>query len=82
MLRQAVRLNSLTEVALTKRSSSFSWNGGRLELPMKGRFNIANAVAAATRPARRSGTASNPIVISCSSWGSPPAPATIESSTA
>jgi UDP-N-acetylmuramoyl-L-alanyl-D-glutamate--2,6-diaminopimelate ligase len=37
-----------TEVALGRRSSSFSWNGGRLELPMKGRFNIANAVAAAT----------------------------------
>ena len=37
-----------TEVAMAQRSSSFSWNGGRLELHMAGRFNIANAVAAAT----------------------------------
>jgi UDP-N-acetylmuramoyl-L-alanyl-D-glutamate--2,6-diaminopimelate ligase len=37
-----------TEIALGQRSSSFSWQGGRLELQMPGRFNIANAVAAAT----------------------------------
>lgn len=37
-----------TEVALGRRRSSFSWRGGRLELHMTGRFNIANAVAAAT----------------------------------
>jgi len=37
-----------TEVALGRRSSSFSWHGERLELRMAGRFNIANAVAAAT----------------------------------
>ena len=37
-----------TEIALGRRSSSFSWQGGRLELQMPGRFNIANAVAAAT----------------------------------
>jgi UDP-N-acetylmuramoyl-L-alanyl-D-glutamate--2,6-diaminopimelate ligase len=37
-----------TEVALGRRSSSFSWHGGRLELHMTGGFNIANAVAAAT----------------------------------
>jgi UDP-N-acetylmuramoyl-L-alanyl-D-glutamate--2,6-diaminopimelate ligase len=37
-----------TEVALGHRSSSFSWHSGRLELQMAGRFNVANAVAAAT----------------------------------
>jgi UDP-N-acetylmuramoyl-L-alanyl-D-glutamate--2,6-diaminopimelate ligase len=37
-----------TDVALGQRGSSFSWHGGRLELKMAGRFNITNAVAAAT----------------------------------
>jgi UDP-N-acetylmuramoyl-L-alanyl-D-glutamate--2,6-diaminopimelate ligase len=37
-----------TEIALGRRSSSFSWQGGRLELQMMGTFNVANAVAAAT----------------------------------
>ena len=44
-----------TEIALGQRSSSFSWQGGRLELQMPGRFNIANAVAAATA-AQRTGS--------------------------
>jgi UDP-N-acetylmuramoyl-L-alanyl-D-glutamate--2,6-diaminopimelate ligase len=37
-----------TEVDLGRRSSSFSWHGERLELQMTGRFNLSNAVAAAT----------------------------------
>jgi UDP-N-acetylmuramoyl-L-alanyl-D-glutamate--2,6-diaminopimelate ligase len=37
-----------TEIALGQRRSSFSWRGRRLELQMPGRFNITNAVAAAT----------------------------------
>jgi len=37
-----------TEIALGQHSSWFSWHGGRLELRMAGKFNIANAVAAAT----------------------------------
>lgn len=37
-----------TDVVLGQRSSSFTWRGERLELNMGGRFNIANAVAAAT----------------------------------
>jgi UDP-N-acetylmuramoyl-L-alanyl-D-glutamate--2,6-diaminopimelate ligase len=37
-----------TEVVLGQSGSSFSWQGERLELRMGGRFNITNAVAAAT----------------------------------
>jgi UDP-N-acetylmuramoyl-L-alanyl-D-glutamate--2,6-diaminopimelate ligase len=37
-----------TEVSMGRRSSSFSWHGRRLELQMTGRFNVSNAVAAAT----------------------------------
>jgi len=59
-----------TEVELGRRSSSFSWHGGRLELQMTGRFNLSNAVAAATaarelgasREAISSGLASVPPV--------------------
>lgn len=40
--------NDATDVVLGQRSSSFSWRGQRLELRMGGRFNVANAVAAAT----------------------------------
>jgi UDP-N-acetylmuramoyl-L-alanyl-D-glutamate--2,6-diaminopimelate ligase len=55
-----------TDIVLGQRSSSFSWDGGRLELQMAGWFNIANSVAAATtarelgasRDAIRSGLAS------------------------
>ena len=36
-----------TDVVLGRRSASFSWRGERLELNMGGRFNIANALAAA-----------------------------------
>jgi len=37
-----------TEVVMRRRTASFSWRGGRLELNMAGRFNVVNAVAAAT----------------------------------
>jgi UDP-N-acetylmuramoyl-L-alanyl-D-glutamate--2,6-diaminopimelate ligase len=37
-----------TEVVLGRDSVSFSWRGERLKLNMSGRFNVANAVAAAT----------------------------------
>ena len=44
--------------------------------------SFQNAVAAATRSARSAGTALNPIVIVLTLAGLPPAPATIERSTA
>jgi UDP-N-acetylmuramoyl-L-alanyl-D-glutamate--2,6-diaminopimelate ligase len=37
-----------TEVTVGAASSSFSWRGQRIELNMGGRFNVTNAVAAAT----------------------------------
>ena len=37
-----------TEVVIGAHGSSFQWRGRRLELSMRGRFNVANAVAAAT----------------------------------
>ena len=36
------------DVAIGPRSSSFSWRGERFELNMAGRFNVLNALAAAT----------------------------------
>ena len=37
-----------SEVVADRRGTSFRWRGRRVELPMRGRFNVANAVAAAT----------------------------------
>jgi UDP-N-acetylmuramoyl-L-alanyl-D-glutamate--2,6-diaminopimelate ligase len=37
-----------TDVVLGQRRASFRWRGARFELDMGGRFNVANAVAAAT----------------------------------
>ncbi len=37
-----------SDVVLGRRSASFTWNGERVELNVPGRFNVTNAVAAAT----------------------------------
>lgn len=37
-----------TEIVLGRQSSSFTWRGERLALELPGRFNVTNAVAAAT----------------------------------
>jgi UDP-N-acetylmuramoyl-L-alanyl-D-glutamate--2,6-diaminopimelate ligase len=49
-----------TEIVLGPRCASFSWRGERLQLNMGGRFNIANAVAAATT-ARELGVAGDAV---------------------
>jgi UDP-N-acetylmuramoyl-L-alanyl-D-glutamate--2,6-diaminopimelate ligase len=45
------RLADATDLVVGARRSSFQWRGARVELPLGGRHNVANALAAATAAA-------------------------------
>jgi len=47
----AYSVADLSDVSTGSRSSTFRWRGHRVELPMGGGFNVANALAAATAAA-------------------------------
>ena len=47
----AFSIDDASDVELDRRASAFRWRGERIELPLPGRFNIANAIAAATTAA-------------------------------
>ena len=45
------RLDDVAELALSPRGAAFTWRGARVDLALAGRFNVRNAVGAATAAA-------------------------------